>query len=212
VLQTSRNRLILALALAVVFAAIRLAMAASVSAQGTGRPFTVSAGRSFQSLGRLELRRTRHSITYADAIAVFGKPSSCRVRGNPSIALARWRSIGVRLRLATLGGMPPGKNGCTAPRLIHIESAIASDGRWHTTAGLRIGDSVADLKSLYPNARFQRQPRGSWPAPAYWIVQVRERCVIGICPTPYVTVPRLSARVAAGRVVEFFFPVGAQGE
>jgi hypothetical protein len=199
--------------LAVIGASLALAGASpSASVTGTRMPFTVQAGRNFQSLGRLELRRTRHAVTYADAIAVFGKPSSCRLHGYPAAALARWRPIGVRLHLATLGGLPPGKNGCNAPRLIHIDSAIASDSRWHTRAGLQIGATVADLKGLYPKATFQRRPIGNWPAPAYWIVHVRERCVIGICRSRYVEVPRLIAHVIAGHVAEFFFPVGAQGE
>jgi hypothetical protein len=199
--------------LVVIGASMVLAMASpSATATGIRVPFTVQAGRSFQSLGRLELRRTRHAVTYADAIAVFGKPSSCRLLGYPAAALARWRPIGVRLRLATLGGLPPGKNGCNAPRSIHIDFAIASDSRWHTGAGLRIGATVAELKGLYPNATFQRRQIGNWPAPSYWIVHVRERCVIGICRSRYVDVPRLSAHVIAGRVAEFFFPVGAQGE
>ena len=196
-------------------AALLLALAGIVEGaitQGAHRPFTVSAGRAFQLLGRLELRRLRRAVTYADAIAAFGKPSSCRLLGSPTYALARWRPIGVRLRLATLGGLPPGKTGCTAPRSIEIDSAFASDSRWRTSAGLQIGDSVEDLRGLYPAATFQRKPIGNWPAPAYWIVHVRERCRIGFCPSPYQDSPRLTAHVAGGRVVEFFFPVGAQGD
>jgi hypothetical protein len=174
--------------------------------------FTVRAGRNFQSLGRLELRNTKHAITYADAINVFGKPSSCRLLGNAASALARWHAIGVRLRLATLGALPSGKNGCTAPRSIQIDSAFASGSRWHTPLGLQVGSSIDDLKSLYPKSIFQRRPIGNWPAPAYWIVHVRERCVVGICNARYETVPRLTAHAVAGQVAEFFFPVGAQGE
>ena len=181
-------------------------------AERTSEPFTVRAGSDFQSLGRLELRHTKHAVTYADAIAVFGRPSSCRLDGSPADALARWRPIGVRLRLTTLGTLPRGTNGCTAPRWIHIDSAFASDSRWHTKLGLHIGSSVADLRRLYPLAIYQRRPNGNWPAPAYWIAHVRERCVIGICSSRYVTVPRLTAHIVGGRVAEFFFPVGAEGE
>ena len=158
------------------------------------------------------MRHTSHAVTFADAIAVFGKPSWCGLRRSRTEALARWRRIGVRLRLATLGALPPGKNGCTAPRSIHIDSAFAADRRWHTPSGLQIGSTVADVKRLYPRAIFQRRPIGDWPAPAYWIVHVRERCVIGICSSRYETVPRLTIHIIAGRVAELFFPVGAQGE
>jgi molybdopterin converting factor small subunit len=118
----------------------------------------------------------------------------------------------VRLRLATLGGLPPGKNGCNAPRLIHIDYAYITGTRWRTTRGLRVGDTVEDLHALYPNAIFQRRRIGNWPAPAYWILHVRERCFIGICESRYQTVPRLTTEIRGGRVVAFFFPVGAQGE
>jgi hypothetical protein len=114
--------------------------------------------------------------------------------------------------LATLGGMPRGKTGCTAPRFIHIDVVFASGVRWQTDVGLRVGDPIEDLISLYPAAQFQRRPIGRWPAPAYWIVHVRERCVIGLCQSQYQEVPRLTAHVRNGRVIEFFFPVGAQGE
>jgi hypothetical protein len=108
--------------------------------------------------------------------------------------------------------MPRGKNGCTAPRLIYIESAYVSGSQWQTALGLEIGSSVDDVKSTYPRAILQRRPVGNWPAPAYWIVHVRQRCVIGICRSPYETVPRLTAHIKGGHVAEFFFPVGAQGE
>jgi hypothetical protein len=187
------------------------------AAQRTSRHATFSfllrAGPNYQTLGDLEMRRRRDTVSFADAIRVFGKPSSCRVGRYVGTALARWRLFGIRLRLATLGDLPRGKNGCTAPGAIYINIAYVSGSRWHTPSGLQVGDGVDDLKSLYPNAIFQRRPLGVlWPAPAYWIVHVRERCVIGICRTRYQTVPRLAAHVKSGQIIEFFFPVGAQGE
>jgi hypothetical protein len=174
--------------------------------------YLLRAGREVQAIGALQLRRQDHAITYADAIRAFGKPSSCRWFSHGQVALARWKRLGVRMWLATLGGLPPGANGCSSPRLIHIDVAIVAGNRWHTAPGLQVGDTVADLKALYPNAIYQRRKFGRMAAPAYWIVHVRERCVIGICPTRYVTVARLTAQVQAGKVVAFFFPVGAQGE
>jgi hypothetical protein len=37
-------------------------------------------------------------------------------------------------------------------------------------------------------------------------------CVIGICRSRYYTAARLTAHIRGGKVVGFFFPVGAQGE
>jgi hypothetical protein len=62
------------------------------------------------------------------------------------------------------------------------------------------------LRRLYPKAIRHR----GWNA-GFWLVTAREHC-IGICDTPYVTVPRLVARVNGGRVKAFVFPVHAQGE
>jgi hypothetical protein len=78
--------------------------------------------------------------------------------------------------------------------------------------GLRVGLPVGVIRKLYPDAIFQRSRIGDWPGPAYWIVHVRQRCLVGVCRARFQTVPRLSAFVRASRVAAFFFPVGAEGE
>jgi hypothetical protein len=208
------TRALVLIALVLVTAVVSGATAVTKqSSRARGVSFVLSAGRNYQTLGNLELRRRKDSVSLADAIRAFGKPSSCRAGRYSGTALARWRLFGIRLRLATLGGLPPGKTGCTAPSAIYINVAYVTGSRWKTTLGLQVGSSVDDLISLYPNAIFKRRPLGVlWPAPAYWIVHVRERCVIGVCNTRYQTVPRLAAHVKSGVVVEFYFPVGAQGE
>jgi hypothetical protein len=174
-------------------------------------PYLVRASSTSQRLGRLELRARQTAVTYADAIREFGRPTSCRLLGGPSEAVARWRDVGIQLRLSTLGALPLGKDGCSAPREIHVATAYVSGRRWQTTKGLKVGMPVNAIRSVYPQAIFQGRPRGDWPAPAYWIVHTRTAC-IGTCRSPIVTVPRLSVHVRNGRVVGFFFPVGAQGE
>ncbi len=188
-----------------------LVSTAAASRAVTERSYAVNAGRTFQTLGNLELRNTRHAVTYADAIRVFGRPSMCQRFASGS-AIARWTKIGIRIRIATLGAIPPGKTQCSAPRSVQIDSAFASGPLWHTPRGLHIGDAVDDLKALYPTAIYQRRRIGLWPAPAYWIVHVRERCLVGLCRSRYETVPRLTAHVQNGVVTEFFFPVGAEGD
>jgi hypothetical protein len=175
-------------------------------------PYALGASRDDQFLGTLELRNLKHSVTYRDAIVAFGKATSCRLLGSPTEAIAVWRRLGLRLRLATLGGMPPGKNGCTAPGFIHIHSVFVSGEQWRTLKGLRVGLPAALLRELYPRAIFQRRPVRGWPAPAYWIVHVRERCVVGVCSSRYATSPRLTAVVRGKHVAGFYFPVGAEGE
>ena len=180
------------------------------------RFLTLSAGQNRQKLGRLEMRNRRSSVTYADAIRAFGRSTACHATGRQT-AVATWRRVGVRLRLATLGWIPARhQSPCSSPRSIQIDSAYVTGSRWRTPKGLLVGSTVLELRSLYPSAIYQRRSMrdwpASWPGPAWWIVHARERCVIGICPTRYDTVPRLTAHIRNGKVVAFFFPVGAQGE
>jgi hypothetical protein len=175
-------------------------------------PYVLGASRDHQFLGRLELRSLKHAVTYADAIRAFGKPTSCRLLGYPSDAWANWRSLGLRLRLSTLGAQPPGKNGCTAPGSIYIHSAFVAGSRWQTIKGLRVGLPAGVIRQLYPDAILQPRANRDWPHPAHWIIHVRERCVVGVCGSRYQTSPRLTAYIRAGRVAGFFFPVGAGGE
>jgi hypothetical protein len=175
-------------------------------------PYVLGASRDRQFLGMLELRSLRHAVTYADAIQAFGKATACRLLGYPSEATATWRSLGLRLRLVTLGAQPPGKNGCTAPGSIQIHSAYVTGERWQTLKGLRVGLPAEIIRKLYPHAVLQRRTIREWPAPAYWIVHVRERCVVGVCSSRYATSPRLTAVVRGNRVTGFYFPVGAEGE
>jgi hypothetical protein len=44
------------------------------------------------------------------------------------------------------------------------------------------------------------------------LVEIYERCVIGICPQSYWWKPQLTAVFRNSRVAGFVFPVGAQGE
>jgi hypothetical protein len=175
-------------------------------------PYVLGSTRDRQFLGTLELRDLEHAVTYRDAIRAFGKATSCRLLGYPVEATAVWRRLGLRLRLTTLGGMPADKNGCTAPGSIHIHSVFVSGEQWQTLEGLRVGLPAGVVRELYPHAIFQRRPTREWPAPAYWIVHVRERCVVGVCGPRYATSPRLTAVVRGNRVAGFYFPVGAEGE
>jgi hypothetical protein len=173
---------------------------------------TLSAGRDNQRLGRLEMRARRRSVNYGDAIRALGRASSCRVTGRGS-AVARWKTLGVRMRLATLGLLPRGKTGCRAPRSIQISTVYITGTQWQTRNGLRVGAAARSVGDLYPRAISQPPRfRGWWPHPAWWIVHVRQRCVIGVCRSRYETVPRLTAHIRNGRVAGFFFPVYAQGE
>jgi hypothetical protein len=165
-------------------------------------PFVVQATPATQQLGALTISDRG---TYQDAIDAYGKPSACLPRKPwQPFATAVWRTEGFRLKITSLGYIPPGKTFCTAPRRVYIDTAIATGKRWHTTRGLRIGDTAAKLHRLYPHARRFREGWG--------IVQVFSHCGAGICQGESHWVPRLAAVLRNGRVAAFVFPVGAEGD
>ena len=197
------------LALAVLLA-ICVVPAKPSGATTEGRSFVLWAGPKFQRIGDFRVGR---DPTYRGAIAAFGKASSCRLLGgSPSSAEAIWRGLGIRVRLATLGGMPAGETGCTDPGRISIVAAFVTGRRWHTTRGLEVGHTTARLRRLYPGARYHSRSPYT-PPRTWWLVTGREVCLGAGCGRrERVTVPRLAAHVKRGRVVSFVFPVGAQGD
>jgi hypothetical protein len=191
--------------IAVILCAI-LVVASPAAATGS---FLLRAGARFQHVGDFWIER---DPTYRGAIKAFGPGSSCRLARGAGGATAVWTSIGVRIRLETLGGLPPGKTGCTAPGSIYVDNVRVSSRRWTTARGLRVGDSEARLRTRYPQAAFHRPGLGGgFPSNAYWLVTRRTAC-IGVCRTEFVTVPQLAAAIRDGRVAFFALRVGAQGD
>ena len=114
------------------------------------------------------------------------------------------------MRLVSLG-LPGKKTVCDAPDQAPIDRVRVTGGRWYTSFGLRVGDSVAGLRRLYPRASFHRRKPGFLPD-SFWLVTRRAAC-IGLCGNiGFVPAPVLVAEVASGRVRAFQFVVGAQGE
>ena len=145
--------------------------------------FVLRAGTNFQRVGDFTVRR---DPTYRRAIRAFGEASRCRLVSGPTFVEAVWRPLGLIVLLVTYGGMP-GRTGCTSPDLIHISSIHITGSRWYTAVGLKVGQSGARLRQLYPRAIFRRGEQ------AWWLVHVRQRCVIGVCEHEFETVPRLRA-------------------
>lgn len=165
--------------------------------------FVLRASANFQQVGTFRVRR---DPTYRGAIRAFGEASGCRLVSGPSFVEATWRPIGLTMLLVTFGGMPPGETGCTRPDLIRISTIHVTGTQWYSATGLKVGHSGARVHRLYPRAIFRRAEH------AWWLVHVRQRCVIGICDHEFETVPRFKAKMRRGRVAAFVFPVGAQGE
>jgi hypothetical protein len=167
----------------------------------------VQANAHMQRLGGLRLDRTP---TLGAAIDAFGPPSSCRRIRLEDGSIVRWNALGIRIGTATLGVIPRGETPCTW-RGMPIWFASATGRVWTTSLGLRVGDSTARLRRLYPHARFEARNRGEALPRGYWLVTRRTHC-IGACGPELVTAPQLIAKVNAGRVAALVFPVFAQGE
>ena len=142
----------------------------------------------------------------------FGGWSSCRPINLESGSIIRYNTLGIRVVTATLGGIDPGTTSCTYPKM-PVSNVTVTGKEWNTSFGLRVGDTVATLRSLYPHASFHARAWGdSSPRDSFWLVTQRTAC-LGDCGAALsVTAPRLLAQTRAGRVVAFVFPVWAQGE
>ena len=172
--------------------------------------------RASASLMRLGSFHIVAAATYASALESLGPSSSCRLAKNgvlaPSAdhAVAYWKALSVRIELRTYGAMPGGKNGCTSPSSIHVSTVRVTGGEWHTTRGLRVGDTVAKLTLRYPAAKRANDLPG-WYHHGYWLVTRPVGGYEGIGGLRR-TVPVLVAETSKGRVFAFVFVVDGEGE
>jgi hypothetical protein len=197
------------LRIALVVVALSAGAAATLAEGRPAGSFLIQTSASFQRLGDYWVS---DEPTYQGAIDALGAPSGCRlVNGNPTWVTATWRTLGVWMNLVTFGGMPSGKTGCTAPKLIQVSTIRVTGRRWYTSRKLRVGDSVARLRGLYPNAPTTNGVQG-WYNRGYWLVTRRSRCLGDCGDVVWETVPVLVAETKAGKVASIVFVVGAQGE
>ena len=148
-------------------AAVAVLAATAVSSANYEGPWVLRAGRSFQQVGRF---RIDADPTYRGAIRAFGPSSSCKLAVIASGAIVRWADLGLRIRIATLAGIPAGKTACTAPAVLQVDNVRITGTRWQTSLGLRVGSSVRLLRKLYPNATYQQKggARASQRSPTGW--------------------------------------------
>ena len=166
-----------------------IAVSASHGAHGSSAESRLI--RTSPNSQRLGDFRVTADPTYRGAINALGEASSCRLLGYPSVALAVWGDLGVAIKLSTFGGLPPGKDGCTAPADIHVWTIRVTGRDWFTARQLR-SNSVAALRRRYPKALKRRGVKG-WYGSGYWLVTRRQAC-IGSCEKDFVTAPVLVRR------------------
>jgi len=194
-------------------AAVRQATFESAKRSSTGPSFVIRASSTLMRLGHYSI--DGHP-TYAGAAAALGHSDSCRLVKNRFVgldrshAVASWAALGVVIELRTYGSLPPAKTGCTAPNLIRVHTVKATDRRWRTSRGLRVGDSVSRLRQLSPSAKAAHELAG-WYSPGYWLVTRHVGGYEGIGGL-HPTAPVLVAETVDGRVTGFVFVVDAEGD
>lgn len=142
-----------------------------------------SAGgaRSFLIVRDVSIGGFPREATVERAEAVFGQPTGWRDRIYDRCTLI-WRTLGLEMETYySQGALDP-----CGPSGRHV-STTATDRRWRTSKGLRVGDPAAKLRRLYPKA--SHQGKGEW-----WLI---------LRPFAGIELPGLAARVQKGRVVSF---------
>jgi hypothetical protein len=134
--------------------------------------------------------------SFAAAVAAFGTPSS---RGTPAfqhsnLCTVWWKALGLDIDFASQLGP------CARA---HLTRSLWYGMRLHSRAwlvdkGLRIGDSEAKLRRLYPRARLLNEPPD---APTYWLRTGKSEADR--------TIPLLAAEVWAGQVVSITVEAGS---
>ena len=157
-----------------VAATVLLAMPASAASP----PYVVQGDRA---VGGLQIARG----TLAQARRRFGAPSTVRARASGVECNAVWNRLGLRLAFLDFSG-----RACQDGVL--VTATITSRSAWRTAVGLRVGDSAARIRQLYPRASFHP---ASPPWTGYWLVTRRTCAEVGALPYP-----GLLARVRSGRV------------
>jgi hypothetical protein len=188
-----------------VVVALTLVLSPVIGAAAGADSHRIRTSATFQHLGGWKIER---DPTLRGAIRALGRPTSCRVLDGPDHAVAVWRPLGAAVELRTYGSLRDGETGCTAPGHIQVDHVRVTGRGWLTSLGLRVGDSTAKLRHLYPKARVKKL--GALPR-AYWLVTRWGSCV-GLCDAPRTTIPVLLAEVRGGKVAAFYLHVGAEGD
>jgi hypothetical protein len=156
-------------------------LAASASASAAGAPRVIHADRA---VGPIRIART----TASQAIAALPGPHHT-VRHRPGCRIA-WPALGLAVDFTLIGTDP--RDPCVAG--IAVVATATSRAAWRTALGLRVGDTVARLRKLYPKARRKPYPG---EAGGYWLVS-RHACeVVGAFPYPGLLGRSKNGRVTA---------------
>ena len=137
-----------------------------------------------RSVGGVEVGRG----TLVQATAKFGAPTATTTEGGGQTCHVTWRKLGLVVDFLDFSNYACADGGL-------VSATIASRSHWRTARGLRVGDSVARLRVLYPHAKRH--------ADGYWLV-ARHACAEAGA-SPY---PGLLARIRVGRVSALLVTAG----
>lgn len=129
------------------------------------------------------------SPNLAGATRAFGRPTSCRENGRTP-AVARWARLGLT---AYFQSLPRNSKRCADP----VAWVVMTGRRFVTEAGLRVGDSRARLRQLYPAATLNN---GFW-----WLTTAFD----GLSGSDF---PSVYASVRQGRVIALAAGIWAGGD
>ncbi len=157
--------------------AVCAAAAVAVSAAAAGGVHVIQGDRN---AGGIRIARS----TPADVKKLFGAPSTSRVLSAQS-CLQSWKPARLVVHFFTFEGKP-------CARGVALIVTVTGRAAWRTAVGLRVGDSAARLRTLYPRARL----RTGFPGDnGYWLVTRQVCAEVGGG-----TYPGLLARMRNGRV------------
>jgi hypothetical protein len=127
---------------------------------------------------------------YADAKAVFGTPSGSHETGDGLCELA-WNGLGLRLTFRS-----PSPAACSRVGLQRATWTAATllSPKWSIDRGLRVGDSWARVKQLYPSLGKAMRGSPTW--------QLASRPV-PLAHTQYINLVELDVVMRAGRISQF---------
>jgi hypothetical protein len=198
--SSSRSRrpvAVAAVASAAVLGGVVTALPAEARASAEQSPHVLRTSKEGFVTHLGPVRVNARNATLANAYRAFGRPSSSSGRG--TVRRVRWKAAGVSIVATTLGGCRR-RTRCRTDEL-YVGTARVSGPRWQTSAGLKVGDPVARITELYPDAEPPTDGSGG--------------LVVQEAYYPYGDggyAPTITAKVRAGVVSGFAVVVGAQGE
>jgi hypothetical protein len=151
---------------------------ATAAAARAAAPVNVIHGD--RSAGGIRIARS----TPADVKRLFGAPSTSRASSAQS-CLQSWKGVRLAVTFFTFEGKP-----CSGGVALIV--TVTSRPAWRTVLGLRVGDTAARLRSLYPKARLRTGGAGD---SGFWLVTRKICAEVGGG-----SYPGLLARMKKGRV------------